>query len=41
MYTEQGAAEWYFVLANKIREIVEVSLPRLIEVATNEIPTNT
>ena len=41
MYTEQGAAEWYFVLANEIRQIIDNNLPKLIKVATSEIPKNT
>ena len=41
MHTEQGAAEWDFHLAIEIRNIVEGTLPKLIKVATSEIPKNT
>lgn len=38
MYSEQGRAEWLFVLSNQIREVVDHYLPKLISIAKKEIP---
>lgn len=38
---EQSQREWRFIRANKIREIVEGSLPALLRLAKNELPTKT
>jgi hypothetical protein len=37
-YTEAGSSEWYFFLANEIRNIVEDCLPKLIDIAKSEAP---
>lgn len=38
---EQSQHEWRFIRANTIREIVEGSLPVLLRLAKNELPTKT
>lgn len=38
---EQSQHEWRFIRANMIREIVEDSLPSLLRLAKNELPTKT
>jgi hypothetical protein len=38
MGTEQGRAEWLFILSKEIREIVGVYLPELLSIAKEEIP---
>jgi len=38
MYSEQERVEWLFVLSNKIREVVDDYLPKLISIAKVEIP---
>ncbi len=38
MNTDKDRAEWSFILAGEIREVIESNLPKLIEVATNEMP---
>lgn len=38
MHSEQGRAEWLFVLSKEIREVVDSYLPKLISIAKKEIP---
>jgi hypothetical protein len=38
MHSEQGRAEWLFILSKEIREIVDSYLPKLISIAKKEIP---
>lgn len=38
MHSEQGRAEWLFILSREIREVVENYLPKLISIAKKEMP---
>jgi hypothetical protein len=40
-YTEQGASEWRFVLANHVRGIIDENLPKLVSIAMDESHKNT